>query len=82
MTKLRSDVKYLAWEQRKEEVSIFTKVERILERHGVKIQVYHGGTLTGVAIIAMLSKHRTILDEITSIAFEVIDHRSQDNLPL
>ena len=82
INKLHSDVKDLAWERRKEEVSIFTKVERILESYGVKIQVYHGGTLTGVAIIAMLNKHQAIMDEIASVAVDAIEKRSQNTRPL
>ena len=82
INKLHSDVKELAWERRKEEVSIFTKVERILDSYGVKIQLYHGGTLTGVSIIAMLNNHIAIMKDIESVAIDAIENRSQDTQPL
>ena len=82
VSKLQAEIKELSWERRKEEVSIFTKVERILEQHGVKIQAYHGGTLTGVAIIALLNNRQSIMHAITCVAFTAIARRSNDNLPL
>ena len=35
--KVRLEMRDLAWEQRKDEVSIITKVERVLETYGVEI---------------------------------------------
>ena len=42
---LEAQVKLLQWERRKEEVSIHTKIKRLLESHAVDIHVYHGGQL-------------------------------------
>lgn len=82
LRKVRSEMRDLAWERRKDEVSIITKVERILEAHGVKIQAYHGGTLTGGAIIALLNQNEQIMDQITTIAMDAIAQRENDTFPL
>ena len=59
-----------------------TQVERILESKGVKIQEYHGGTLTGGAIILLLNNHHAIMNKIEAVAVEAIDYRSHDSKPL
>ena len=70
------------WECRKEEVSIFTKVERRLEIYGVTIQCYHGGTLTGVAIIAMQNNHYAIMNNILIVANTAIENCRYDTQSL
>ena len=65
--KLVSDIKVLQWDRRKKGISIHTQVERILEKHGVTIQSFHGGSLTGGAIIKLLNNHNIIMDDITTL---------------
>ena len=79
-----NDVAVLQWERRKKEISIHTKIERVLEKHGITIQAYHGGTLTSVAsIISLLNKHKLVMDDtIAQICHDAIPLREQDNLPL
>ena len=72
----------MQWERRKKDVSIHTKVEKVLEKYGVKIQAYHGGSLTGVAIIALLNNHAAIMDDITKICHNAINARQEDILIL
>ena len=72
--KTESDIKNMQWMKRTQEVSIHTKVERILESHGVTIQAYHGGSLTGGSIITLLEKHQVIMDEITQLCHEHISN--------
>ena len=66
------EVKTIQWNQRTKEVSIHTKIERIFEKHGVKIQAYHGGNLTGGAILMLLKKHQVIMDEISIVCQDFI----------
>jgi chromosome segregation ATPase len=56
LEKLESTVKDIQWDNRTKDVSIHTKIERILESHGVTIQTYHGGSLTGGAILVLIKK--------------------------
>ena len=80
--KLNSEVTVLQWERRNKELSIHTKIERVLEKNGITIQAYHGGTLTGVSIIALLNKHMLVMDEISKICHDAIKLREMDDLPL
>ena len=73
LQKLYSEVKKLQWNRRTQEVSIHTKVERIFEKHGVKIKAYHGGTLTGGAILTLLEKHQIVMDEISDVCREYLN---------
>lgn len=57
-------------------------MEQILESHGVKIQLYHSLTLTGVATIALLNKYKAIMDEVAPVAIDEINKRSQDTQPI
>ena len=72
LEKAQSDVKDLLWNKRTQEVSIHTKIERILESHGVTIQCYHGGSLTGGSILTLLKKHDVIMDDITEVCHEYL----------
>jgi hypothetical protein len=72
----------ISLDRRTEEVSIHTKIQRVLESNGITIQAYHGGTLTGVAIIALLNKNELVMDQITTICNEAILKRQEDDLPL
>jgi hypothetical protein len=75
--KIEVDLKNMQWDNRTKEVSIHTKIERILENHGIKIQRFHGGTLTGGAILKLLEKHEIIMDDITHVCHEYIsNHKS------
>ena len=67
LEKAQSDVKDLLWNK-----SIHTKIERILESHGVTIQCYHGGSLTGGSILTLLKKHDVIMDDITEVCHEYL----------
>ena len=69
LEKVQSEIKKMQWNQQTQEVSIHTKVERVFEKHGVKIQAYHGGTLTGGAILMRLRKHQVIMDDISEICW-------------
>ena len=72
LEKAESDLKTIQWNQRTKEVSIHTKVERIFEKHGVTIQAYHGGTLTGGAILMLLKKHQVIMDDVSKVCHEYL----------
>ena len=72
--KVESEVKAIQWSRRTQEVSIHTKIERIFESHGVKIQAYHGGNLTGGAILMLLNKHQVIMDDISRVCREYISN--------
>ena len=72
LQKVHSEVKVMQWNRRTKEVSIHTKVERIFEKHGVKIQAYHGGTLTGGAILMLLKKHQVIMDDVSKVCHEYL----------
>ena len=74
MEKNQMDLKNLQWENRKTEVSIHTKIERIFEKHKIKIQAFHGGSLTGGAILKLLQNHDIIMDEITLVCHEYISN--------
>ena len=82
LIKNQSEIAVLLWERRKKEVSIHTQIERVLEKYGITIQAYHGGTLTGVAIISLLNKHKCVMDDIVQICHDAIDKREHDTLPL
>jgi hypothetical protein len=61
-------------------VSIHTRIERVLESHGVTIQNYHGGHLTGGAILVLLDNHQIIMDDIASVCHEFINKHLESNL--
>ena len=82
LEKLNSDVSNLQWDRRTKEISIHTKVERVLENHGITIQAYHGGNLTGGAIIALLQNHEIVMDDISQICHDAIRSRESDSLKL
>ena len=79
LIKAESDIKNMQWIKRTQEVSIHTKIERILESHGVTIQAYHGGSLTGGSILTFLEKHDIIMNEIAQVCHEWI---SNPNRPI
>ena len=70
LNQLDSQVKLLQWDRRTEDISIHTKVERILSKHGVVIQAYHGGSLTGGSILVLLKKHNQIMEDIRIICHQ------------
>ena len=74
-----SNVKSIQWENRKKEVSIHTKIERILEKHGVTIQTFHGGSLTGGSILKLLQNHDKIMDDITQVCHGYISNHQDTN---
>ena len=79
LEKAESTIKNMQWENRKKEVSIHTKIENILTSHGVTIQMYHGGLLTGGAVLVLLEKHQSIMDDITMVCHQYINDRRRDN---
>ena len=79
---LVTEVKDMQWKRRWKGDTLYTKVERILQRNGVTIQAYHGGTLTGGAIIQLLKKHEVIMAQIREVCTRAINLRTNDNLPL
>ena len=82
ISKLKSDIDSVQWERRKEEVSIHTQIERVFQKHKVTIQAYHGGSLTGGAILVLLNKHESIMGDITRICHQKINDRLLDNSEL
>ena len=84
LEKAEISVKNMLWESRTRDVSIHTKIEKILESHGVTIQTYHGGSLTGGAIITFLAKHQSIMDDIREVCKQYISQhrRSGSSLTL
>ena len=73
---LEAEVKQLLWEKINEEVSIHTKLERILKNYKVTIQAYNDGTLTTVAILNLLKNHYHIIDEIRELCVNAINNRN------
>ena len=82
LEKAESSVKNIQWENRTKEVSIHTKIKKILDSHGVTIQTYHGGSLTGSAIFVLLDKQQSIMDDITTVCHKYINERRRDNIIL
>ena len=70
LNQLDSQVKLLQWDRRNEDISIHTKVKRILSRHGVVIQAYHGGSLTSGLILVLFKKHNQIMEDIRTICHQ------------
>ena len=71
---LEAEVKKLLWEKINEEVSIHTKLERILKNYKVTIQAYNDGTLTTVAILNLLKNRNQIMDEIRELCVDAINN--------
>jgi hypothetical protein len=71
----------MQWKTRVDEISIHTKIERVLETHGIKIQTNHGGQLTGGAILLLLNNHDVIMDDISSICSDTILEKQNNNDP-
>ena len=82
LDKAELSVKSMQWESRRQEVSIHSKIERILESHGVTIQTYHGGNLTGGAILTFLEKHQSIMDDIKDVCKQYIDQHIREGSSL
>ena len=72
LQKAESEVRNIQWIKRTQEVSIHTKIERILESYGVMIQAYHRESLTSGSIWTLLEKHQAIMDDITQVCHEYI----------
>ena len=75
-------VKDIQWERRKEVTSLYTKFERILTQNGVTIQAYHGGSMTGGAIINLLQRNTQIMTELEIACVDAFNRRQEDNLPV
>jgi hypothetical protein len=80
--KLKSEIKELQWKRRNVGSTLYTTFEKILQNNGVTIQAYHGGTLTGGAIVILLQKHEKIMDEVEAACIEKLIARENDNLPI
>ena len=48
------------------------------EKYKFTIQAYHGGTLTGVAILNLLKNHDHIMDEIRELCVDAINNHNND----
>ncbi len=75
-------VKDIQWERRKLETSLYTTFERILTKNGVTIQAYHGGTMTGGAIINLLQRNSKVMDELESACIDRFNSRQEDDSPI
>ena len=53
----------------------------MLTKYKVTIQVYHGGTLTGVAILNLLKNHDHIMDEIRELCMDTIETVQKMDIP-
>ena len=78
-----AEAKRLVNERRNETTSMETEIEKILTKYKVAIQVYHCGTLTGVACKTLLKETKLIMSEIEAMLLaRVRQMREIRNLPL
>ena len=59
---------------------MYTTFERILTQNGVTIQAYHGGSMTGGAIINLLQRNTQIMTELEIACVDAFNRRQEDNL--
>jgi hypothetical protein len=80
--KLTSEIKDMQWKRRNKGCTLWTKVEDLLQLNGVVTQAYHGGSLTGGAIITLLHRQAKIMDEIEAACIQAFHKRENDSLPI
>ena len=79
---LYSKVSAFRKERQHKEDGMDTAIARILTKHGVTIQAYHGGSLTGVACKSLCRNAKEIMSDIIELCETKIKEREEDNSPL
>ena len=77
-----ANMKRLVNERRNDDTSLESEIERILTSHSVPIQVYHGGTLTGVACKRLLQNAKVIMHDIEIAIICCLERLRNANSPI